>query len=101
MHETAEPGGNGESQVYFEGAFEILRNVKILDLTLLYGGKLALADLPRVRRIIRRDGIMLPPFANDIKKYRKRLIKVARENLIEMLPEPRQRPRRELTATGR
>ena len=81
---TAEAGGNGEVQVYFEGAVRILRCAKTIDPVLLFCGKLTLDDmqLPRVLRVVRRDGVLLPEFARDVKAYRKALRQVARANGI-------------------
>ena len=74
--------GNGEVQVYFEGAVEILQKAKDVEVELLFCGKLALSDmeLSRVKRVVRRDGIVLPEFAKSPKLYRRALERVARAN---------------------
>ena len=73
---------NGEVQVYFEGAVEILQKASTLDPVLLFCGKLSLSDmaLSRVQRVVRRDGIVLPEFAKNVKEYGRALERVARAN---------------------
>ena len=71
--------GNGEVQVYFEGAGRFCKRQEV---ELLFCGKLALSDmeLSRVKRVVRRDGLVLPEFAKDPKLYKKAMERVARAN---------------------
>ena len=84
---THQPGGNGEVQVYFEGAVKILEQVDTIDPVLLFCGRITLDDmkLSRVQRVVRRDGVLLPEFARNIYKYRKQLRKISLANGIEDL----------------
>ena len=87
-HDTSLPGGDGKVQSYFEGAVKILRNIRNIDIELLFCGKVALNQHDRVKRVVRRDGLILPPFAENIEKYRYDLMVMAHKNrLIDPVPE--------------
>ena len=84
MEDTHQPGGNGEVQVYFEGAVKILEQVDTIDPALLFCGRITLDDmeLSRVKRVVRREGILLPGFARNIYQYRKALRRISLANGI-------------------
>jgi len=84
IENSGKKGGNGEVQVYFEGAVRILEQAHTVDLTLLFCGKLTLDDMKmtRVQRVVRREGVLLPEFARDLGQYRQRMIAVAKANGI-------------------
>ncbi|XP_078618643.1 microtubule-associated tyrosine carboxypeptidase 1-like [Branchiostoma floridae x Branchiostoma japonicum] len=75
-------GGCGKDQAYFAGAVEILRNLEVIDFHLLYSGKVCIDELPRIRRLARRDCIKLPHFLLDQEAYRKKLRQMAAVNNI-------------------
>ena len=87
IEDTNTPGGNGEVQVYFEGAVKILEEVDTLDPVILFCGRITLDDmkLSRVQRVVRREGVLLPEFARNIFKYKKQLRKISLANGIEDL----------------
>ncbi|XP_019646994.1 PREDICTED: uncharacterized protein KIAA0895-like [Branchiostoma belcheri] len=78
-------GGCGKDQAYFAGAVEILRNLETIDFHLLYSGKVCIDELPRIRRLARRDCIKLPHFLLDQEAYRKKLRQMAAINNIDSL----------------
>eukprot|EP00058_Branchiostoma_floridae_P013636 XP_002599124.1 hypothetical protein BRAFLDRAFT_81790 [Branchiostoma floridae] len=63
-------------------AVEILRNLEVIDFHLLYSGKVCIDELPRIRRLARRDCIKLPHFLLDQEAYRKKLRQMAAVNNI-------------------
>jgi hypothetical protein len=99
--DQTQPGGSGKSQIYFEGAVNILRRVHFsecvspsspayFDLRLLYSGRLMLSELSRVRRIAHMTTITLPAFAHDMEAYEKQLRSMAVLN--GLVPAPVARP---------
>ena len=82
MDDTEKLGGNGEVQVYFEGAVAVLDQIDTIDPVLLFCGRITLDDmkLSRVQRVARRDGVLLPAFARNLPLYRKRLREIALAN---------------------
>ena len=87
MQDASQPGGDGKAQAYFEGAVEILKNIVDIDIPLLFCGKIALNEHDRVKRVVRREGLTLPPFAQDIQAYRYELLNMAFKNkLITSIP---------------
>ena len=62
---SSEENGYGWDQCYFSGAIKILRKLDEIDFFLVHGGKLALEDLERVKRIARISVIKLPSFLTD------------------------------------
>ena len=87
LKDTSEPGGDGKAQCYFEGAVNILQNIISIDIALLFCGKIAMDEHDRVKRVVRRDGLTLPPFAENIEYYRYRLLLMAKKNrLIPTVP---------------
>ena len=97
---THQPGGNGEVQVYFEGAVKILEQVDTIDPVLLFCGRITLDDmkLSRVQRVVRRDGVLLPEFARNIYKYRKQLRKISLANGIEDLKIGKARTKKKMSS---
>ncbi|CAH1229104.1 KIAA0895L [Branchiostoma lanceolatum] len=75
-------GGCGKDQAYFAGAVEILRNLDSIDFHLLYSGKVCIDELPRIKRLARRDCVKLPHFVLDQEAYRKKLRQMAAINNI-------------------
>ncbi len=55
-------GGYGKDQCYLAGAVKILLNRKKLDFQLLFTGKLCYDEVEKVKRIIRKDGCLKPPY---------------------------------------
>ena len=87
LEDSSQPGGDGKAQAYFEGAVEILKNIKDIDIPLLFCGKIALNEHDRVKRVVRREGLTLPPFCQDIEEYRYKLLNMAfRNKLISTIP---------------
>jgi hypothetical protein len=82
LDDTEKLGGNGEVQVYFEGAVAVLDQIDTIDPVLLFCGRITLDDmkLSRVQRVVRRDGVLLPAFARNLPLYRKRLREIALAN---------------------
>ena len=82
LDDTENLGGNGEVQVYFEGAVAVLEQIDTIDPVLLFCGRITLDDmkLSRVQRVARRDGVLLPAFARNLPLYRKRLREIALAN---------------------
>ena len=66
MQDASQPGGDGKAQAYFEGAVEILKNIVDIDIPLLFCGKIALDEHDRVKRVVRREGLTLPPFCSPV-----------------------------------
>ena len=89
IKDTNDKGGNGEVQVYFEGAVSILQQVDTIDPVLLFCGRITLDDmkLSRVLRVVRRDGVLLPEFARNTNSYRKKLRQIAISNGINKVKE--------------
>ncbi|XP_071818934.1 microtubule-associated tyrosine carboxypeptidase 1-like [Apostichopus japonicus] len=79
-------GGTGKDQCYFRGAVDILRKLDRIDFEVLYSGKVALEDLPRVRHSARLTSIKLPPFMKDKATYTSHLRKIALLNDIRASP---------------
>eukprot|EP00943_MAST-04B_sp_MAST-4B-sp1_P008527 g8527.t1 len=87
IEDSSQPGGDGKAQAYFEGAVEILKNIATIDIPLLFCGKIALNEHDRVKRVVRREGLTLPPFVNSIEEYRYKLLNMAFLNkLISAVP---------------
>ena len=60
--ESEEVGGYGKDQCYLAGAVKILLNRKRIDFPLLFTGKLCYDEVDKVKRIIRKDGCLKPPY---------------------------------------
>ena len=83
--DTSQPGACNLDQNYFSGAVEILRNLKVVDIRLLYAGQIAYADLGRLKNLIRTSCIKLPPFLSSPEKYQdyvERLSRIAEANML-------------------
>lgn len=62
-------GGRKHDQCYFSGAVKLLQNLEEVDLALLHSGKIAMEDVPRVKRISKTASLPLPSFAADMSEY--------------------------------
>eukprot|EP00826_Nyctotherus_ovalis_P057048 TRINITY_DN7793_c0_g2_i3.p1 TRINITY_DN7793_c0_g2~~TRINITY_DN7793_c0_g2_i3.p1 ORF type:complete len:130 (-),score=33.41 TRINITY_DN7793_c0_g2_i3:115-504(-) len=80
---TDGPGGMYKDQAYLEGAVALLKRRKEIDFEDLYSGKIALEDLDRLQKHIRREGMKLPWFLKDKAKYMAALDRIAEANGIE------------------
>ena len=80
---SSTPGGDGRVQSYFEGAVFILRNIKYIDIQLLFCGKIAVTDHDHLKRVARRHGLIIPPFAANIQEYRSKLVKMSFRNKLK------------------
>ena len=60
MDDTEKLGGNGEVQVYFEGAVAVLDQIDTIDPVLLFCGRITLDDmkLSRVHSVVRCEGVL-------------------------------------------
>ncbi|CEM15036.1 unnamed protein product [Vitrella brassicaformis CCMP3155] len=86
--DTAQAGSFDLDQTYLNGAVQLLMHRHEIDFPLLYSGQLDLNDLPRAKRMARRDCLKLPSFLKSPKQvwtYRRFLDKVAEANHI---PDP-------------
>jgi len=79
---TDSPGGMYKDQAYLEGAVSILRRRNEINFEDLYSGKIALEDLNRLQKYIRKDGMKLPWFLKDKAKYMAALDRIAEVNNI-------------------
>lgn len=82
-------GGSGKDQCYFKGAVDILQNLDEIDFDVLFSGKIALDDLPRVKHSARLSLIKLPGFMKDKEAYISSLRKIALLNEIHKKPSKR------------
>lgn len=80
LRDTSKPGASYVGQAYFKGCVEILQNLNGLDFSLLYSGQIALQDLKRANRLIRRDNVRLPRFLSNERRY-----KIYWEHCLELL----------------
>mmetsp|Transcript_10298 Transcript_10298/g.10285 ORF Transcript_10298/g.10285 Transcript_10298/m.10285 type:complete len:120 (-) Transcript_10298:37-396(-) len=83
--DTSEPGGLYKDQVYLEGAIQILRERKTTDFIGLYCGKLSLDDLKKqqIEKRLKKEGILLPKFMQNMEEYMKALDVIATVNHID------------------
>lgn len=91
IENSGKKGGNGEVQVYFEGAINILEHIDDIDPVLLFCGRITLDDmkLSRVLRVVRREGVLLPEFARNTYMYRKKLREISLVNgIYKIKPKP-------------
>ena len=70
------------------GAIELLSNLNTMDWTALYSGRICIDEVPRIRRIVRRDLVALPYFVRDLDRYRRTLADIARVNGIVVAVSP-------------
>jgi hypothetical protein len=70
------------------GAVKMLSDIDNTDWVALYAGRICLDEVPRVRRIVRRDLVHLPHFMADIVKYRRMLVDIGRINGLPGIKEP-------------
>jgi hypothetical protein len=85
LADTSQPGACTLDQAYFRGSVDILRKINSVDIRLLYCGQTALADMQRLRNLIRTHCIRLPPFMDTPTKYEvyvDSLKKIAEVNMI-------------------
>ena len=83
--DTAQPGACNLDQNYFSGAVEILRDLRAVDIRLLYAGQIAYSDLGRLKNLIRTSCIKLPPFLVSPEKYQgymDTLTRIAQANML-------------------
>ena len=59
-------GGYGKDQCYLAGAVKILLNRKLINFNLLFTGKLCYDEVDKVKRIIRKDGCLKPPYFRSV-----------------------------------
>uniref|UniRef100_A0A7S3UW10 Uncharacterized protein n=1 Tax=Heterosigma akashiwo TaxID=2829 RepID=A0A7S3UW10_HETAK len=83
-----QPGSVGKSQIYLEGAVEILKKLRSIDFRLMYSGKVSVDCLGRARRVRRAAGVVLPRFMDDYEGYIAQLEEIAILNGIEVEPDP-------------
>ena len=85
MTDTGEPGGLYKDQVYLEGEIMLLKERKTIDFIGLLCGKLSLDDLkrPAIERRLKKEGLLLPPFMQNMTEYMKGLDIIAKTNFIE------------------
>ncbi|XP_071956157.1 microtubule-associated tyrosine carboxypeptidase 1-like [Antedon mediterranea] len=77
LDDVNDVGGYGKDQCYFTGAVQLLRNIDETDFVLLYSGRIAVEELPRIRRLARMNCIKLPTFLQDVAKYKQNLWNIA------------------------
>ena len=84
---TEEPGGFYKDQVYLKGAVDILKNRdKVGDKWPdLYSGRLALEDVLEGSKVmgIKREGLKMPSFIENLDGYRAAIDEIARVNFIK------------------
>ncbi|XP_075242523.1 uncharacterized protein LOC142337253 isoform X2 [Convolutriloba macropyga] len=86
--ESEEVGGYGKDQCYLAGAVKILLNRKRIDFPLLFTGKLCYDEVDKVKRIIRKDGCLKPPYFADMSSYYKHLDQAFQLNcLAQIFPD--------------
>lgn len=66
LNDTAQKGGLYKDAVYLEGAVKVLQRRKTLNIMGLFCGKISLRDLTRRSEILNYNGLLLPPFLNDM-----------------------------------
>jgi hypothetical protein len=99
--DTSQPGACTIDQYYFIGAVDLLLNLGDIDFPLLYCGLIHWRDLPRIKNIVRKSVIILPPFlrgGGTLERYIRDLRSIARDNCIpvaevlyKQVPEKRAR----------
>lgn len=85
LRDLSLPGAVNIDQSYFCGCVDILRHFRDIDLTLLYAGQVAIQDIDKVRRLVRPEMCLLPPFLScgaSLASYRCLLGAIAAENEI-------------------
>lgn len=87
LTDTSQKGGLYKDSVYLEGAVQVLQKRKHLDFKGLLCGKISLVDLKRdeISKMLNYEGLILPPFMNDMDEYMRCLDVIAETNHIEAL----------------
>ena len=85
LTDTSKPGGLYKDQVYLEGALKLLENRKDIDWQGFYSAKLNLEDLkrPMLMKKLKKDGIVLPKFVENVEEYVKCLDVIAKHNFVD------------------
>lgn len=87
LEDTAQPGAYTKDLVYFEGAMMVWRWLveHITELPLLYAGKIALLDAPRLKEIARLQKIVLPFFyTSDTAAYHAKILTIGEYNGLHL-----------------
>lgn len=66
LNDTTQKGGLYKDAVYLEGAVKVLLRRKNLNILGLFCGKISLRDLTRRSEILNYNGLLLPPFLQDM-----------------------------------
>ena len=88
LTDTGRPTGFTKDLVYFQGMIEVWQwlSKKNFDVSDLYYGKLAMADVEKARRINPKFHLQLPSFFEiDHEKYRAQVEMIGKENMLENL----------------
>jgi len=87
MTDTSQAGGLYKDQVYLEGAVSVLRERKTLDFHGMCCGKISIEDMKRLsaQKKLKKEGIKIPPFMQDMDEYMRALDIIARVNHIDEL----------------
>ena len=87
MTDTSLAGGLYKDQVYLEGAVSVLRERKSLDFHGMCCGKISIEDMKRLsaQKKLKKEGIKIPPFMQDMDEYMRALDIIARVNHIDEL----------------
>lgn len=85
MKDTALPGGYYKDQAYLSGGLKILQQRRNIDFLVLISGKLSLEDhfRPEIRRRVKTQGILIPPYLRSVPEYLMRLEILASVNGID------------------
>lgn len=86
LGDTSKPGGLYKDQVYLEGALKLLEKRKEIDWQAFYSAKVNIEDLHRpkiMKKLGKKDGIVLPKFVEDPDDYVSRLDVIAKHNFID------------------
>jgi hypothetical protein len=73
LTDTSKPGACTLDQNYFLGAVDILKNLDITDLRVLYCGQIARCDVSRLQHLIKSHGLLLPVFLSVYENHLKAL----------------------------
>lgn len=81
LFDTSAPGGCPKDQCYLRGAFDLLRNRAKIDWPLMFMGKLALRDIPRMKKFS-VDKFFLPAVVkgDNLPDFKRALDEIAAEN---------------------